>query len=124
VQNLQQFPQYSSHGQQQVSQYGHTVTPNSLASHQPQNQNTLKSQKPPQSRRPPETSSNGNMQVSRNREQPKAQSKSQTKDQAKSQPVDTPTLLIALAEEYFAAAHKIGPSVARVMGEDIVDEYQ
>lgn len=33
-------------------------------------------------------------------------------------------LLIALAEEYFAAAHKIGPSVARAMVEDLVDEYQ
>jgi hypothetical protein len=33
-------------------------------------------------------------------------------------------LLIALAEEYFAAAHKLGPSVARGMVENLVDEYQ
>jgi len=38
--------------------------------------------------------------------------------------VDTPILLIALAEEYFAAAHKLGSSVARAMVEDLVDEYQ
>jgi Cohesin loading factor len=124
VQNPQQYPQYTSHGQQHVPQYDHPVTPNSHVSYPQQNQNTPKSQKPSQSRRPPETSSNGSMQELRNREQPKTQSKSQPKDQAKSQPVDTPALLIALAEEYFVAAHKIGPSVTRVMSKDLVNEYQ
>ncbi len=53
-----------------------------------------------------------------------AQSKNQLKDQVKSQPLDTPILLIVLAEEYLAAAHKIGPSVARTMVDGVVDEYQ
>ncbi len=33
-------------------------------------------------------------------------------------------LLIALSEEYFAAAHNLGPSVARFMSKDLVNEYQ
>lgn len=124
VQNPHQYTQYTTHGQQHVLQYDHPVTPNSQASYQQQSLNTPKPQKPSQSRHPPGSSSNGSMQEPRNREQPKAQSKSQAKDQAQSQPVDTPTLLIVLAEEYFAAAHKIGSSVARAMAEDLVDEYQ
>jgi hypothetical protein len=112
LQNPQQYPSYTSNVQQHVPQYNHPVTPNPQASHHQPNQVTLKPQKPSQSRRPHEVSSNGSMHESRNREQPKAESKSQLKDQAKSYLVDTPTLLVALAEEYFAAAHKIGPSVA------------
>lgn len=33
-------------------------------------------------------------------------------------------LLITLSEEYFAAAHSLGPTVAQVMSEDLVSEYQ
>ena len=33
-------------------------------------------------------------------------------------------LLITLAEEHFAAAHKLGPSVGRIMSQGFVEEYQ
>jgi hypothetical protein len=38
--------------------------------------------------------------------------------------IDTSTLLLSLAEEYFSAAHSIGPAVAQNMTEDAVDTYQ
>lgn len=119
VQNPQQFPQYSGYGQQ-VPQYEHPVTPNPHVSYQPQNHKTSVSLQPYQPSRAPRTSSNGSTHISHNRQQPKAQAN----DQAKSQPVDVPMLLIALADEYFAAAHKIGSSVARVMTDNLSAEYQ
>lgn len=124
VQHHQQYSQYTNQQPQNLPQYEYPITSNSHASYQQPNQTPSRPQQTSQSHRPPDASSNGSTQVSRNREQPKTPSKSQPKDQAKIQPVDTPMLLIALAEEYFAAAHKIGPSVARVMVEDLVDEYQ
>lgn len=124
VQHPQHYPQYTSQQQQNFPQHEHPVTSSSHASYQQQNQTPSRPQQTSQSRRPSDTSSDGSTQVSRNREQPKTLSKSQPKDQAKSQSVDTPMLLIALAEEYFAAAHKLGPSVARAMVKDQVDEYQ
>lgn len=39
-------------------------------------------------------------------------------------PVDKQMLLITLAEEYFAAAHKSGSSVGRTTPQEFVEEYQ
>lgn len=39
-------------------------------------------------------------------------------------PVDYPMLLVSLAEEFFDAAHNIGPSVALSMEERSIEEYQ
>jgi hypothetical protein len=124
VQHPQQYPQYMNQQQQNFPQYEHPVTSNSHSSYQQHNQIPSRSQQSPQPQRPLDRSSNGGTQVAHNREQPKAQSKNHPKDEVQSQPLDTPMLLIALAEEYFAAAHKIGTSIAQTMVEDLVDEYQ
>jgi hypothetical protein len=121
VQRTHQYTQYTDQPQQNLPQYEY---PNSHASYQQLNQIPSRSQQPAQLQHPLDASSNGNTPLSRNQEQPKVQSMNQPKDEVQSQPLDTPMLLIALAEEYFAAAHKIGPSVARAMVEDLVDEYQ
>jgi hypothetical protein len=118
-----QQPQYANQ-QQNFPQYEHPMTSGFQASYQQQNQTPSRPQQTSQSHPPPDTFLNGRKQASRNREQPKTSSKSLPKEQAKSQPVDTPMLLIALAEEYFSAAHKLGSSAARAMVENLMDEYQ
>jgi hypothetical protein len=42
----------------------------------------------------------------------------------KSQPISKQDLLIALAEEYFAAAHRIAPTVASNMSKEVMEQYQ
>jgi len=67
---------------------------------------------------------NFKVQVSRNQDNSKSLNKTTPGSRPEGQSVDKQLLLIALAEEYFAAAHKLGPTIAQTMPEDVTEEYQ
>jgi hypothetical protein len=91
---------------------------------QQKSQAPVVAQKKPKQPNPATSESDLKVQVPRNHEQIKTQTLAQPESRPESQPIDKSMLLIALAEEYFAAAQKIGPSVARTTSEELMEDYQ
>jgi Cohesin loading factor len=121
-----QYPQYVNQRQHQhqYTEYERSIPPTFHNSNQPQAQVASSPQLVPQLQQLPNSASNVKVQVSRNRDQIRPQSKNQPKSETKSKSIDTSMLLISLAEEYIATAHKLGASATQIMDEEQIDEYR